>query len=230
MCLKCGVFRNRPADIVPAVFSAEEIFLPQRNLWDSGTDRVRRGEKSVALFFLFFFLFLTRLFGLFFFFFFRAFGFLHFQLATQQFDNRQVRAVAFPVSKLDDAAVAAIPVGKTGCNRIEYLLGDSLTEKKCLQLAAGVKIVALAERDHLLSKRTNLFCLRQSCHEAAVIQKIGNEITKQGAAVRRVPAEFAMRVLVSHITRFALSTPAPAAGHAHPASCRAASPCFGGFL
>src|SRR5256885_11295204 len=168
--------------------------------------------RAGILFFLFFLLFLARLLRLLLFVFFRAFGFLHFQFAAQQFDDGQLRAVAFTVSELDNAAVAPVAIGETRSNRIKYFLCHGLAKKKCLKLAAGVKVVALAERNHFLRKRTNLLCLRQSRHETAVIQKIRNEITKQRAAVGRVPAEFAMRVPVSHITPFALSRRASTAG------------------
>src|SRR5262244_2664829 len=66
-----------------------------------------------------------------FFFLFALLGLLFFRL---------LRAFAFTVTQLDNAAAPAVTVGKTRGDGIAHLFGDRFPQQKCLQLPAGVKI------------------------------------------------------------------------------------------
>src|SRR6266566_348258 len=72
-----------------------------------------------CLLFLFLFLFLPLGLGFFLLGLLGALGLLHFELASEQFDDGQIRAVASAVAAFDDAAVAAVAVGKAGSDGIE---------------------------------------------------------------------------------------------------------------
>src|SRR5262249_26023716 len=112
--------------------------------------------------------------------------------------DRQIRAVAFAVSQLDDSTVTAIPIGETRSNRIEYFLGDGFAQDVCLDLPASVEIIALAESDHLFRERPHFFGLRQSGHQAAVIEKVRDKIPGQRPPMRHIPAELSICVSMSH--------------------------------
>src|SRR5205085_6892662 len=81
------------------------------------------------------------------------FGLLHFELASKKFDDSKIRAVAFAVAQLDDPAVATLAVGKAGSDGIEYLLGNRRPQKIRLDLPSRMKVVALAESNHLFGER-----------------------------------------------------------------------------
>src|SRR2546427_767578 len=63
-----------------------------------------------GLLFLFFFLFLPLGLGFFILGLLGALGLFHFELASEQFDDGQIRAVASAVAEFNDAAVAAVTV------------------------------------------------------------------------------------------------------------------------
>src|SRR5207249_11618865 len=86
-----------------------------------------RGCPELPLLLLFFRLLLRLLFL--FFSLFGAFGLLHFELASDEFDDSQIRAVAFAVAQFDDAAVAAVAGGKAGGDGSEKFPHDRLSEK-----------------------------------------------------------------------------------------------------
>src|SRR5262249_55004349 len=109
-----------------------------------------------------------------------------------------IGAIALSVAKLDNPAVAAVPITKSGSDRFENFLCYGITQQIRLQLTAGVKVVPFTERDHLLRKRSYFFCLRQGDHQTAVIEKVRHEIPQQRPAMRRVTAEFAVSIAMSH--------------------------------
>jgi hypothetical protein len=127
-----------------------------------------------------------------------ALGFLHLEFASEKFDDRQISAVAFPVTEFDDAAVTAIAIRETRCDGFEYLLCNRLAQQKGLQLAAGMKIVPLAQSNHLLGKRPHFLGLGQRSHQTAMIEQVRDEIPQHRATMRRVAAELTMGVPMSH--------------------------------
>ena len=61
-----------------------------------------------------------------------------------------------------------------------------------------MEVVALAESNHLLSERTHFLRLRKRCHQAPVIQKIRDQVSQHGAAMRAVPAQLPVGIPMSH--------------------------------
>src|SRR6516164_8104996 len=61
-----------------------------------------------------------------------------------------------------------------------------------------MKVVALAERDHLLCKGPHFFGLRQSRHQPSMIKQVRDEISQHRSPMRGIAAEFPMCIEVSH--------------------------------
>src|SRR5262249_29585338 len=140
------------------------------------------------LLFVLFFLFLFRLLALFCLCLFSTLGLLYFKLAAEQFDDCEICSIALAVAEFDDAAGAAVAVGKTRCDRVEDLFCDRVAKQIRLDLAARVQVIALAERDHLLGERPDFLGFGKRRHEAAVVEEVCHEVPQQRTPVRSVAA------------------------------------------
>src|SRR5262249_23868343 len=120
---------------------------------------------SVSLWLFFFGLFgLLGLIALFFGRLLGALRFLHFEFASQQLDDGKISAIALTVTKLDNAAITTVTIGKSRCDGIEHLFCDGLPQKERMQLASSMKVVPFSERDHLFRERPDFFRFRQRRH------------------------------------------------------------------
>src|SRR5579863_5542122 len=98
---------------------------------------------------------------------------------AQKFDEGVVGAVAFSPSSAHDAEVAAIAIAKTGADGVEEFVDGSASHQICERLAAGGKISALAERDHLFDLRAHGFGFGDGGFDSLFEDERGDQIPQQ---------------------------------------------------
>jgi hypothetical protein len=118
---------------------------------------------------------------------------------SDELDEDHLGGVAATRTELEDARVAARPVGVAWRNLGEQLVhGELVLGERGERLAAGVQVAALGERDQLLDLGLDGLGLGLGRFDPLVLDDLLAEVHEQRLAMSGVAAELVACLLVAH--------------------------------
>src|SRR6185436_10543838 len=119
-------------------------------------------------------------------------------LALDQLEDRHLRPVPRPRAQLDDAQIAARPVGKARRDVVEDLLDEIALQDPAQHPAAVVQRAVLAAGDHPLGDRPQLLGLRKGRDDPLGDDERLELVAEQGLAMGGGPAQLSPFDSVTH--------------------------------
>src|SRR5205085_759675 len=118
--------------------------------------------------------------------------------SVHPFDECDWRRIAFPRAELDDARVAAFPVGGSRSDIVEQFFHRILLAKDGQRGAARMERSLFTEGHHLFRERANGLGFRQGSFDPLVLDQTTNLIREQRLPVLGGPPELDRFLLMSH--------------------------------
>src|ERR1019366_5625714 len=119
-------------------------------------------------------------------------------VAVDELDHRLRGAVAVTEASLEHAGIAALAVLVARADHVEQFLDHGDVAHFRDRLAARGKAALLGQRDHFFHDRAKFLRLRQGSDDLLVLDQRGGHVGEHGGAMRRMPAELAVKFSVTH--------------------------------